>query len=45
MGNNIPAANTGLIFNDIIGIASIDAGPAKPPFEIPNNTIPILAVR
>ena len=37
--NNIPAATAGFIANAIIGTASIEAGPAKPPFAIPyNNT-------
>ena len=45
MGNNIPAAIAGFMAKDIIGTAKIDAGPANPPFEIPNIIIPIDAVR
>ena len=42
-GNSIPAALSGLITNDINGIASIDIGPAKPPLAIPKKNTPIAA--
>ena len=42
-GNKIPAACKGLITNDIMGTASIDIGPAKPPFAIPKKNTPIAA--
>ena len=45
MGSNIPAAIAGFIDKDIIGTAKIEAGPAKPPFEIPKIIIPKDAVR
>tara|TARA_Y100001960_G_C14622935_1_gene801623 strand:+ start:652 stop:789 length:138 start_codon:yes stop_codon:yes gene_type:complete len=45
MGNNIPAATEGFIVKDIIGTAKIEAGPAKPPFEIPKIITPKEAVK
>tara|TARA_Y100001970_G_scaffold155988_1_gene190972 strand:+ start:1352 stop:1453 length:102 start_codon:yes stop_codon:yes gene_type:complete len=33
------------MLNDITGIANIDAGPAKPPLDIPNKITPIAAVK
>tara|TARA_Y100000590_G_scaffold435588_1_gene555182 strand:+ start:345 stop:509 length:165 start_codon:yes stop_codon:yes gene_type:complete len=45
IGNNIPAAVAGPILKDIIGIAKMDEGPANPPLDIPNNIMPIDAVR
>ena len=44
IGNNIPAATTGLVVMDIRGIAKIAIGPANPPFEIPNNITADIAV-
>jgi len=41
----MPAAVIGLMLRHIIGIAKIDAGPAKPPFEIPKSITPIEAVK
>ena len=44
-GSKIAAAEIGLIFRAIIGIAKIAIGPAKPPFDIPNKITPIEAVK
>ena len=44
-GSKIAAATIGLILRDMIGIAKIAIGPAKPPFDIPNKTTPIPAVK
>ncbi len=41
----MPAAITGFIPRDIIGIAKIEAGPANPPFDIPKRIIPSEAVK
>lgn len=45
IGSNIPAAFKGLILRDITGIAKIEAGPANPPFDIPNKITPNAAVK
>ena len=45
IGSKIAAAIIGLILKDIIGIDKIAMGPANPPFEIPNKTTPIAAVK
>ncbi len=44
-GSKIAAANTGLIFKAMIGIAKIAIGPANPPLDIPNKITPIAAVK
>ena len=41
----IIAAIVGFIPKDIIGIAKIEAGPAKPPFDIPKRITPKEAVK
>ena len=41
----MPAATAGFIANAIIGTASIEAGPAKPPFAIPKIITPMEAYK
>ena len=39
-GSKIPAACIGFITKDITGTASIEIGPANPPFPIPKTATP-----